>query len=163
MNELDLDSFETSIKSDIKSIKPKSKKRGYAKELVEKLYSTIEQALANGCSFEQIVEVLSQKKIKISSSTLKRYHQANKKTKETDSQNSKGLENTLTTEVKENTGLGRLRTNSSKKSSLNQLTEPSLATKAILTKEKEKQNSVSQILSGSSLTDEDYADDFNDY
>lgn len=160
MNELDLDSFEISIESDIKSIKPKSKRRGYAKELVEKLYSTIEQALADGCSFEQIVEVLSQRKIKISSSTLKRYHQANKKTIEADSQNSKGLENKAKTEVKENTGLDRLRTDSTKKPSLNQLTEPSLVTKASLT---EKQNSVSQLLSGSSLTDEDYADDFNDY
>ena len=163
MNELDLDSFEISIKSDIKSIKPKSKKRGYAKEIVEKLYFTIEQALADGCSFEQIVEVLSQRKIKISSSTLKRYHQANKKNKETDRQNSTDLGNKLKTEVKENMGLGSIQTNSSKKFSLSQASEPSLATKASLTRVKENQISIPDILSGSALTDEDYADDFNDY
>ncbi|MDJ0597162.1 MAG: hypothetical protein QNJ72_45610 [Pleurocapsa sp. MO_226.B13] len=163
MNELDLDSFEISIKSDIKSIKPKSKRRGYAKELVEKLYSTIEQALADGCSFEQIVEVLSLRNIKISSSTLKRYHQANKKTKETNSQNSTGLGNTPRTEVKEDAGSECLRSDSVKKPSLNKPLEPDRLPKASLTEVKEHQNPVSQILSGSSLTDEDYADDFNDY
>lgn len=162
MNELDLDSFEISIKSDIKSIKPKAKRKGYAKELVEKLHPTIEQALADGCSYEQIVIVLSYRNIKISSSTLKRYHQANKKTEKTDSQDPRENGHTQKSKVKKDVGSDRLKSNSPLKNSSIQHSDLQLP-KASLAKVKENQISVSDILSGSALTEEDYADDFNNY
>lgn len=163
MNELKLDSFEISIKSDIKGIKPKAKRRGYAKELVEKLYPTIEQALADGCSYEQIAEVLLHKNIKISSSTLKRYHKANKKTKKTNSQNPQVCGNEQKIEAKENTDLDRSQSDSSTDRSLNRLPNYSQSVEISMPKNQKNPISVSQILSGSALTDEDYADDFNDY
>ena len=170
MNEVDLDSFEISIQSDIKSIKPKSKRRGYARQLVEKLHFTIEQALANGCSYEEIVAVLSSKNVKISSSTLKKYHQANKKINKSSSKQSEDLDNKQSTSTKENIGSSdstssrnHNRTNSSRVNSLEQLQVDPQPPKISESKEKDHLISLPQRLSGSSLTDEDYLDDFNDY
>ena len=161
MNELDLDSFEISIESDIKGIKPKAKKRGYAKELVEKLHSTIEKALVDGCSYEQIVEVLSHRKIKISSSTLKRYHQANSKTKKTSTQKLKGSDNSQGAKAQENV-IDPLKSNlSDSLNSSDRLSDSSRIKEA--SAPKNNQILVSDILSGSALTDDDYADDFNNY
>ena len=170
MNEVDLDSFEISIQSDIKSIKPKSKRRGYARQLVEKLHSTIEQALSNGCSYEEIVDVLSSKIVKISSSTLKKYHQANKKINQLSSKQSEDLGNKHSTKTKGSKGSSDLkfrrnqdRANSSRVNSLKKLQVDSQAQKLSDSKEKEHLIPLTQRLSGSSLTDDDYLDDFNDY
>ena len=162
MSELDLDSFEISIESDIKGIKPKAKRRGYAKELVEKLHSTIEQALVNGCSYEQITEVLKLRKIKISASTLKRYHQANSKTKKINAQKLKGFENSQGTKDLENV-IARSRANSSNSLNSSDRLSNYSQTKETPAPKNENQILVPDILSGSALTDDDYADDFNDY
>jgi hypothetical protein len=93
MGDVNLDSFEESIQSGIKKIRPKSKQRGYVKGLVAKLYPTIEQSLANGCSYEEIAIAIARKNVKISSVTLKQYHLSNKRIKKSES-GSQDLENT---------------------------------------------------------------------
>ena len=158
MNELDLDSFEISIKSDIKGIKPKAKRRGYAKELVEKLHPTIERALGDGCSFEQIVEVLLQRNIKISASTLKRYYKANEKMKTNSqifhsSEEEQESENSLD---RSQLDLAANRNVSNKISRSSQIKQASVLRNG-------NRISISDILSNSAVTEEDYADDFNDY
>lgn len=146
MNELDLDSFEISIESDIKAIKPKAKRKGYARELVEKLHSTIEQALSEGCSYEQIAEVLKLRKIKISATTLKRYHKANSKNEKNSIQQPKG-----------STSSQPSKKDSTRMPKSSQKPEP------VRVSTQNDRTSVPDLLSGSALTDEDYADDFNDY
>lgn len=148
MNESGLDSFEKSIRSNIKNIKPKSKQRGYARNLVKKLYSTIESALSKGCSYEQIAEAISQKQVKISPVTLKQYHQSNKKMSKSHNKQPKDFGNTRSGELQSSD-----ESNSSNKLYVSSSSE---------TKNKEV-STISQVLTGSSLTDEDYLEDFNNY
>ncbi|BAZ47077.1 hypothetical protein NIES4102_41230 (plasmid) [Chondrocystis sp. NIES-4102] len=145
MDKLGLDSFEISIESDIKSIKPKVKKRGYARELIQKLYFTIEEALADGCSFEQVADVLSKRKVKITSSTLKRYHLANRKSKLLDNKSVENISKIGSHQINQG---NNVETNSFEKTDI-----PSIITV----------DDSQTIWSKPSLTDEDYAEDFNDY
>lgn len=151
MSELDLDSLEKSIQSNIKNIKPKSKQRGYAKDLVKKLYSTIESALSKGCSYEQIAEAISEKQVKISPVTLKQYHQSNKKMRKSYSEPPTDLGNNES-KLRSQTNT----VNASERSSLKKLHVSSSS-------EKKDVSTIPQVLTSSSLTDEDYLEDFNDY
>ena len=169
MNEVGLDSFEKLIRSDIKNIRPKSKQRGYARELVEKLYSTIESALEKGCSYEEIADAMS-KKIKISPVTLKQYHQANKNSFQSKNAQAKNISNKQRTEGKKNTvsdsekSNNKLRReNSSHRSNSNKLQIPSQLQKLSEPKTDDNRSPIPPILSGASLTDDDYLEDFNDY
>lgn len=146
MSKVDLNLFEQSVASNIKRIKPKVKRRGYAKELVEKLYPVIEDALNDGCSYDEIAQAISTNQVKISPSTLKQYHVYNR------GQLTKGQKND---NFKINTE--NLKSTQSK-IEVNQQPEqkPQL-------KEQDYLVPLSQKLSGASLTDEDYLDDFNNY
>ena len=163
MSELDLDSFEKSIQSNIKNIKPKSKQRGYAKGLVKKLYLTIESALKKGCSYEQIAEAISERQVKISPVTLKQYHQSNKKMNKSYSEQPTDLGNTRSNELQssdESKLSSKINTvNTSGRNSSNKLyvSSPSEPKKSVHV------STIPQVLTGSSLTDEDYLEDFNNY
>ncbi|MEL6929782.1 MAG: hypothetical protein AAFO95_14230 [Cyanobacteria bacterium J06600_6] len=161
MNELDLDSFEFSIASDIKAIKPKAKRKGYAREIVEKLHPIIELSLSKGCSYEQIAEVLASRNIKITARTLKRYHKSNSKSENKTIQQLNGSSK-KNHKVKTTEGITSDRSQSGREDSTvvstsSQKQEPSKV------RVQNNQIPVSDILSGSALTEEDYADDFNDY
>ncbi|MCC0175834.1 hypothetical protein I4641_02410 [Waterburya agarophytonicola K14] len=62
----------------IKSVKPKSKQPGYLKSLIKTHFSLIEDALANGCEYDDIAQAISETEVTISPSTLKKYHQTNR-------------------------------------------------------------------------------------
>ena len=181
MNEVELNLFEKSIASDIKRIKPKTKQRGYARELVDKLYSVIEAALEDGCSYEEIATAILARKVKISPSTLKQYHQANRSLFEKNRENDNSELRNLPTSQ------DALKVKKTRKASLDNLKSSSVSNEASSSREhsqsknkvvaskqsqsqqffkpKETENVISlpQRLSGSSLSDEDYLDDFNDY
>ena len=146
MSKVDLNLFEQSVASDIKRIKPKVKRRGYAKELVEKLYPVIEDALNDGCSYDEIAQAISTNQVKISPSTLKQYHVHNR------GQLTKGQKNDSSKINTEN-----LKSTQSK-IEVNQQPEQKPQSK-----EQDYLVPLSQKLSGASLTDEDYLNDFNDY
>jgi site-specific DNA-cytosine methylase len=146
MSNADLDLFELSVASDIKRIKPKVKKRGYAKELVEKLYSVIEEALTNGCSYDEIADAISTNQVKISPSTLKQYHVHNRGQRAKSHKNDNSKVNASNLSLDQN----KIEVNQQPKQQL----QP---------KERDNLVPLSQKLSGATLTDEDYLDDFNNY
>lgn len=167
MDEINLDSFEKSVLSDIKGIKPKSKKRGYAKELVKKLYSGIEQALADGCSYEEIAATFSNKKVKISPATLKRYHSANKANRSgKQSQNSIDIKSS-NAKISQTSDTNQIDTISNptsinRENNFSKLNVSSQSTESTV-KPEAKPGQIPPVLTGASLTDDDYLDDFNDY
>jgi hypothetical protein len=140
----DFNYFEKFVAQKVKQVKPKSKQRGYAKKLVAKMFTVIEESLNQGCDYDDIAVAISETNVKISPSTLKRYHLSNRKNFEQDNlpQPQKSIE-------AENTQVN--------KSTDHELEPINLVDKLKLS------NSSSQILSGSSLTDDDYLDDFNNY
>ena len=146
MSNADLDLFELTVASNIKRIKPKVKKRGYARELVEKLYDVIETALSDGCSYDEIAKAISTNKVKISASTLKQYHVHNR------GQRTESQKNDISELNANNLSSGQ------SKIEVNLQPEPKPEPK-----EQDHLVPLSQKLSGASLTDEDYLDDFNDY
>lgn len=151
IREVSLDSFEKLIQSRIKKIQPKSKQRGYAKDLIEKLYPTIESALGKGCSYEEIADAISDR-VKISPVTLKQYHQANKRKSQFDDSE---IENQVLLSYPEEETSDFLAAEKEKIAS-----QPTSFAEDNTTK---KSTLTSTILTGASLTDEDYLDDFNDY
>lgn len=149
MNEIDLNSFERSIASDIKGLKPKAKRKGYAKELVQKLSSEIESALQSGCSFEEIAGQIKNNGVKISPATLKRYHSANKNARH---KIQKVKNNEEVNEKADYSAISQVERVKAEKN-FNKLKN----------KIKPDSKQTSSALSGASLTDADYLDDFNDY
>jgi hypothetical protein len=82
--------LEKLIGKKIKKVKPKHKQSGYIKKLVLKQFELIEDALDRGCDFEDIASVISEEiKRSVSAITLKKYHLANKRTLQEDT-NSNG-------------------------------------------------------------------------
>jgi hypothetical protein len=75
----DFNYFEKFVAQKVKQVKPKSKQRGYAKKLVAKMFTVIEESLNQGCDYDDIATAISETKVKISPSTLKRYHLSNRK------------------------------------------------------------------------------------
>jgi hypothetical protein len=80
----DLNYFEKVVAQKVKQVKPKSKQRGYAKKLVARMFSVIEESLKQGCDYDDIATAISETNVKITPSTLKRYHLANRKLKRVD-------------------------------------------------------------------------------
>ena len=85
----------------IKSVKPKSKQPGYLKFLVKTHFSLIEDALANGCEYDDIAQAISETEVTISATTLKKYHGTNRTQKnlETESNQSTKTESDLGKEL----------------------------------------------------------------
>ncbi len=75
----DFNYFEKQVAQKVKQVKPKSKQRGYAKKLVAKMFTVIEESLNGGCDYDDIATAISETNVKISPSTLRRYHLANRK------------------------------------------------------------------------------------
>ena len=172
MGEASLNSFEKLVQSKINKIKPRSKQRGYARDLIDKLYPTIESALEKGCSYEEIVDAVSDR-VKISPITLKQYHQANKRKIQSDSDTvSVSNQDLLTSPEAEmpkklepqTKKAKRKQTNPSQRNDSNKsrVTSASQKIESVVKKE-EKPRQTKPYLTGASLTDEDYLDDFNDY
>ena len=92
MNETELSPLEKQIAKKIKSTKPKSERKGYLRKLVDSLYTHIENALSNGCEYDDIAESISETKIQITASTLKQYHLANRRQRKKDNRKNKAEE-----------------------------------------------------------------------
>jgi|GEM_PF-3820894 len=75
----------------IKSVKPKSKQPGYLKSLIKTHFSLIEDALANGCEYDDIAQAISETEVTISPSTLKKYHQTNRTRKNLKTESNQSL------------------------------------------------------------------------
>lgn len=77
--------LEKLIGNKIKRVKPKHEQPGYIKKLVLKQFELIEEALDRGCDFEDIADVISEEIDRsVSAITLKRYHLANRRTLQED-------------------------------------------------------------------------------
>jgi hypothetical protein len=185
----DFNYFEKFVVQKVKQVKPKSKQRGYAKKLVAKMYTVIEESLNQGCDYDDIAIAISETNVKISPSTLKRYHLLNRKKFEQenlpqqqrlDQSNQKAIDSEkqydsekslLSIGSEQRTTFGGERqaqravaTEAKAKlpTQANKSTDHELESINLVDKLK-LSNSSSQILSASSLTDDDYLDDFNNY
>jgi hypothetical protein len=166
MNAVNLSYFEKLVATSIKRKKPKKKQRGYIKELIAKLYPTIEQALSDGLEYEDIAEAISENNLKISPITLKQYHLANRNlhNKAQDDEKSNTLPSDMT-EPNPNGGESDEMLQESSTNSLKEVVSYDLPQEMNKMNDARSQNSLVEKLSNSSLDDDffDDADDSSDF
>ena len=78
MNQTNRSTLEKTLAKRINSTKGKTQKPGYLKELIIKLYPEISAALTRGCDYSEIAKSMTTDEIKVSASTLKKYHNQNR-------------------------------------------------------------------------------------
>ena len=87
-----ISSIELAIQKKLEKLKPKTKKPGFLRSVVERQSIRIDAALAKGYSYDEVASVFSEQGIRCKGSTLKKYHLSAKKN---------GLNNSLIPELPE--------------------------------------------------------------
>ena len=87
-----ISSIELAIQKKLEKLKPKTKKPGFLRSVVERQSIRIDAALAKGYSYDEVASVFSEQGIRCKGSTLKKYHLSAKKS---------GLNNSLIPELPE--------------------------------------------------------------
>lgn len=87
-----ISSIELAIQKKLEKLKPKTKKLGFLRSVVERQSIRIDAALAKGYSYDEVASVFNEQGIKCKGSTLKKYHLSARK---------KGLDNPLIPELPE--------------------------------------------------------------
>lgn len=86
--------IELAIQKKLEKLRPKTKKPGFLRSVIERQSIRIDLALAKGYSYDEVALMFSEQGIKCKGSTLKKYHLQAKK---------KGLENSPVPELPEKT------------------------------------------------------------